>query len=144
MTDFVGYEGERALIERHWEQNWVDGTQRRTVTAYENVPFDVPSATDWARLTILNGDVAQVSSGSPGSNTHRHPGVIQVELYSLAKAGTAGLRRLMDLASEVFRNQSLGDDRRVRCWEATARLTGVDGPHLRGLVRWEFWRDEHL
>ncbi len=141
---FIGYQGERELLEQHWEKNWIEGTSPLTPTAYENVPFQVPAAGAWARLSIVNAPVTQITSGNPGANTHRHPGVIQVELYSPAQEGSANIRRLMDLAAAIFRNQKFGDGNGLRTWEASARLTGVDGAYQRALVRWEFWRDESL
>ncbi len=142
----MSYADERKRIEKQWKDKWRNGSgQKMTETSYEGVPFAVPSQESWARITIRNGDVAQISAGAPGANLHRHPGVIIVNLFVPAvqegKNAHAVLREMIDQALGVFRNITLGN---VRIWEGSGSVVGVDGPWLSGTVKWEFWRDESL
>jgi hypothetical protein len=135
----VSYASERAAIEGRWQTAALVAT-----TAYEGVPFNVPTppgSASWARLTIRDGEAFQATLGSPNSNVHRHPGVIIVQLFTPSGVGTNDARALADTAATLFRNAVFDG---VHCLAASVAVIGVDGPWLQTNVSIPFYRDEFL
>lgn len=134
-------------IKGHWEASWLEGAEPTSPTAYEGVAFEPPKDNEgrglpWARLSILMGNGRQMSSGSPGGNVQRRPGVIQIELHVVEGEGQRELTRLMDLACQVFNYKSIGTGfSRIVCRDASARILPSDGAWQRALMRCDFWQD---
>lgn len=139
----MSYESERAAIEGRWDTEWVSGSpsSARTPTAYENVPYEPTLGTSWVRLSILNGEALQISTGDPGNNQHRHVGVIAIQIFTPAGQGTNAGRALADLAAAVFRNQRFSG-----LYAKVPYISGTsnDGPWHQTNVTVPFWRDELL
>ena len=131
----MGYASERAAIEGRWAAAW----NGRTPTAYEGHAFTHPTETAWARLTIRNGEARQASIGSPGSNVHRHAGVIFIEIFTPGGQGTQAARALADEALAVFRNAHFGN---IACQTPYVSKTVQESPWLVMTIVVPFHRDE--
>ncbi|HEX2554238.1 MAG TPA: phage tail terminator-like protein [Microvirga sp.] len=131
----MGYASEREAIEGRWETSW----NNRTRTAYEGHSFDPPKNAAWCRLTIRNGEARRVSTGSPGSNLHRHVGVIFVEIYTPGGQGTQAARVLADHALAVFQGAQFAN---ITCDTPYVSNTGQESPWLVMTIIVPFHRDE--
>lgn len=130
----MSFETERKLIETRWQRAFPS-----LPTQFDGVVFQVPKGEPWARLSIQNGDALQISSGSPGSNTFRHPGVLFVNLYVPAGQGTSALRQLGDDVCRLFRALRVSN---IFFQTPTFRMLPADAVWQPGLVTAPFYRDE--
>lgn len=110
----------------------------RTPVAWPNRGFIPPTAGEWVRLTILDGEARQASIGNPGANLHRHSGVIAVQVFAQIDSGTRAARDLADHAAAIFRNQRFGD---IRCGVPSVREVGPDDVWFQVSMSCPFERD---
>ena len=138
----MSYSAERASIEQRWATQWVTGSPSaaRTPTAYENVPYEPIEGTSWVRITILNGEGRQLSMGDVGNNTHRYAGVIALQIFTPAGAGSDAGKELADLAAAVFRNQRFDS---IYCRVPYISGTSIEGQWHQTNINVPFWRDEY-
>lgn len=138
----MSYAAERASIETRWNTLWVTGSPSaaRTPTSYEDVPHEPVEGTPWVRLTILNGEGRQLSSGDPLNNMHRYVGIISLQIFTPAGQGSAAGKVLADLAAAVFRNQRFDS---IYSRVPYVSGTSIDGNWQQTNVNVPFWRDEY-
>lgn len=106
----LGYAGEYELIHNHLTRGWRQQHQ------------DIPIAKTWGELLNLDGqkdgkgkpkpfllltvsgvDGRAIEIGSPGSNTHAFAGLISINIYVSADAGTLLARALADDVLNLFK-----------------------------------------
>jgi hypothetical protein len=132
---------ERAALEKRWKAMWVQdgGADPMTPYQFENVAFEIPQKQAWARLTVRHGDAMQKSAGNPGGNYFRHPAVLFVQLFAPTAKGSEELRKLGELASNIWRAVRLDN---ILFQVPSFSLLDPDGPWARAIVKAPFYRDE--
>lgn len=92
-------------------------------TQYDNTDFDKPQDKDaiWARVSIKQGQSEQVSSGSPGNNRWRSPGVLFVQLFGPVNRGDGLLLQLADKIVTLYR----GTNPATNLWTKSPYVTKV-------------------
>lgn len=104
---------ERQNIEEYFQDNWVTGSPAspRTPVEYEDVKIEPPANTLWLQFNILNGQGAQMSVGTPGSNIVRNSGVLAIRVNVPSMQGSAPFRAVADDIQTLFRNTTIGNVR---------------------------------
>jgi hypothetical protein len=96
----MDYSDIRQVIETHFQSNWTDPSP----IAWDNAPFETPKDASWVRLTIAYSDAQNASLGKLGVHI---PGIIGVQVFTLADGGTGDAYRLADLIKGVLQNKTL-------------------------------------
>lgn len=97
---------ERQNIEEYFQTEWA----ARTPVEYEDVKIEPPNVV-WLQFNILNGQGAQMSVGTPGSNIVRDTGVLAIRVNVPSMQGSAPFRAVADDILTLFRNKTLGNVR---------------------------------
>lgn len=132
----MSYESARDAILARFDAQWASATP----IEWPNRNFTKPSGKDpWVRIIIQDGEAFQASFGNSGANVHRHPGVIQLQVFTKMGIGNARALELADDAAAIFRGASFSG---VRCRAASVREIGPDGHGWYQVnVTVPFWRD---
>lgn len=126
----MSFAAERQSIEERLFDNWLT-----TPIAYDNVDFDPPNASEWVRLSILNGS----STFTTMADNKRHTGVIIVQLFGPKNNGTATLRGYADAISAIFSGVKFDD---VDCDVASLSTVRTDKNWLQMNVSIPYFRNE--
>lgn len=95
-----GFALERKNIENRFSLEWTI-----TPIAFENVPFNPPTDSDWVRLSIQNGD----SGYRAIERKKRHTGNISVQIFTPINKGTATGKEYADIVINIFSDQQFND-----------------------------------
>lgn len=118
-----------------------------TQISWPNRDFTPPSKAAWLAVTIQSGDGAQLELGGDVEVTHRHPGIVIVQVFVPANWGDKTALDLADQVAALFRRQ------RVDLYELvevkgsivfrtpSVRAIGVDGAFFQVNVSIPFVRD---
>jgi hypothetical protein len=96
----MSFADERKSIENRFKTEWTS-----TPIAFDNVPFNPPSNSDWVRLNIQNGDSGYRSLES----SIRHTGIINVQIFTPVNKATKTSRQYADIVSDIFSDQRFDD-----------------------------------
>lgn len=96
----MSFAQERQSIENRFKDNWT-----ATDVAYDNVPFNPPTDSEWVRLNILNGD----SACRAINKRVRHTGIISVQIFAPVGTGTQTSREYADTVYSIFNNLRFDD-----------------------------------
>lgn len=102
-----GWAEEKEIIAGLFSDAWTE-----TAIAWPGKAFKTPDAdtVSWVEFNILNGEASQQSTGAPGRNVFRHPGIVSLLIFTPARLGEEEALRLADLAAEVYRNETSEPD----------------------------------
>lgn len=98
------YEAARRTIQDHVASSWT-GTPSSRI-AYENLPFQPPSAAPWLRLTIRHGEARAASLGGP-TRRYRRFGSAILQIFVPEGTGPTLATQLADEAMLLFEGQRL-------------------------------------
>jgi len=114
-----------------------------TQIAWPNRDFTPPAKASWLSVTIQAGDAAQIEFGSSADSvTHRHPGIVVVQVFTPANWGDKTALDLADSVAALFRRQRLSyTDGSVLFRTPSVRTIGVDGAFYQVNVSVPFVRD---
>ena len=122
-------------------KNWT-----ATQIAWPNRDFTPPQKASWINVTIQSGDAAQIELGEYA--THRHPGIVVVQVFVPANWGDKTALDLADQIAALFRRQRVSfDDEQNQVWgtivfrSPSVRTIGVDGAFFQVNVNIPFVRD---
>ena len=105
-------EDERRIIETRLSTQWTVGGDLRTAVGWDKQPFEVEPGKNSIRISILDGDSANMSMGSPGTNVVRGAGVVMIQIWVPAGKGepnpSRAARQLADLIRPIFQNWRSG------------------------------------
>lgn len=115
MTAPTNYSEEYAQVAAIFAANWVYGSPSTQLTPilWEGKAADIPTdingnRVNHVRFFIMDGEADQISIGSPGSNTFRHPQIVMIKIFTVNNAGQ-GVLPALDLADKfctIFRNRT--------------------------------------
>lgn len=125
----MSFENERKSIESRFENAWTF-----TPIAFDNVPFNPPSNSDWVRLTISNGDSDYRSLQS----TIRHTGVIIVQIFTPINQATKSGRQYADMVADIFSDQNFDD---IKTDVSSINISDDDDTWLQTNVSTPYYRD---
>lgn len=118
-----------------------------TQIAWPNREFTPPTKASWIQVSIQSGDAAQIEFGSPGGATHRHPGIVTVQVFTPANWGDKTCLDLADQVAALFRRQRVsfededGKHGSIVFRSPAVRTIGVDGAYFQTNVSIPFVRD---
>lgn len=129
---------ERADIEAYFKTQWE--TLHPTMTiGFDGHTFEPPPDGPSVKLDILDGDAAQRSFGSPGTNLVRNIGVIIFRIRVPGGQGTQTIRGYADQLMNLFRNKTIGV---VRTRIPYVQTKTPENPLLGWSIAVPFYRDE--
>lgn len=104
---------EREMIETHFKDLWFDTINGvyRTPVQWEDITVETSDTSPWVAIKILNGQEANRSVGTPGSNIVRAVGVLTIQVHIPSGFGSAQFRTYADDIMAQFRNTVLGNIR---------------------------------
>lgn len=117
-----------------------------TQIAWPNRDFTPPQKASWISVTIQNGDAAQLDLAGPYS-THRHPGMVVVQVFVPANWGDKTALDLADEVAALFRRQQVSlkvdevEKGAMVFRSPSVRVIGVDGAFFQVNVNVPFVRD---
>lgn len=112
-----------------------------TQISWPNVDFMPPSKAAWIAVSIRDGDASQIELGST-KNTHRHPGLVIVQVFVPALWGDKTALDLADSVAALFRRQRADDmDGSIVFRTPTIRVIGREGAFFQVNVSVPFVRD---
>lgn len=116
-------------------------TPRNLVVGYDNMAFKPPQdgKTIFAEFSVLPGTTTQVTTGSPGSNRWRTPGIAQATIYAPVGSGDKASIDLASFISGVFKGVATSSGVTYRSVEIT-KLGNVGG-YYQVAVRIVWWFD---
>jgi hypothetical protein len=114
-----------------------------TPVAWPNRDFEPPAAGEWITVTFRQGDAFQLEfGGSETAVTHRHPGVLFVQVFSRANKGDKRCLELADGVADIFRRARSGFSDGGMVFRTPAiRAIGVDGAYYQVNVTVPYIRD---
>lgn len=130
----TGYKQEKIDIENLFSTAWGS----TTAIAYENVPFDATTVSEYAQLEIMNGSAQEISLHSQ-NQVHRFSGVVQLRFYTALGTGTNRAHDLVDQASAIFRGVKYDN---ITFRTPYVRKIGQDGNFDRTDLLVNFFRDD--
>jgi Bacteriophage related domain of unknown function len=123
------------------------GNWTATQIAWPNRDFTPPTKAAWLQVFIQAGDAAQIEFGSLGNATHRHPGIVVVQVFTPANWGDKTALELGDQVAALFRRQRSdfededGKHGSIVFRSPAVRAIGVDGAYFQVNVSIPFVRD---
>lgn len=96
----MDYADIRKVVEEHFQTNWTEDAP----IAWDNARFETPKDASWVRLTLVYNDAANASFGD---NLIAKPGIIAVQIFTLADGGTGEAYRLADVVASILQNKLL-------------------------------------
>jgi len=96
--DTIEFE-EGVHVENRLSSNW-----SLTEIDYGNHSFDIPNATDWVRLRILNSDSIETTN-----SYSIHPGIISIDLFSQLSVGRRDALDNADTLGNIFNQSQFGN-----------------------------------
>ena len=120
MGSDMSFADERQAIEARISTNWTI-----TPVQYENVSFTKPNDNEYVSLVILPGAASQIDMAD--SPMHRHIGVITMQVFGPADAGTNTARTQADGLAAIFRNAQFtaGSSGTILCRSPEISRVGV-------------------
>lgn len=138
MTQPTTYADEYAALAGHFNAEW-EKLSNALPLAWENVPLDEPNPpSGYVAFHVLNGQAGTVSIGAPGSNTVRHPGIINVNIFVPLDAGKPAALRVADNVAAILRSVSIQG---ILVREPSAVTIGPSGAYFQMNVSAPFQRD---
>jgi hypothetical protein len=131
----MSYEAERIAIENRFATAW----GATTPVAYQNVEFTPPTnpRESWVRVSVLNGASFQASLGN--NPLYRHPGVIDISIFTPTGEGGKRAAQLVDQATAVFRGAQFSG---ILCRAPDVREVGPSDGWFQTSVSIPYQRDE--
>lgn len=135
----MSFADERQGIELRFQTGWGSTTPVK----YENVAFTEPKDGPWVFFHIASEDGKQVSLGPVDQVTHRHLGVIVIQVFALKDTGTNDGKLLADQAGEIFRSADFRTPAgaRIVCKTPSLEVIGVGQGWYQINVRVPYFRD---
>lgn len=121
----MSYEAARNAIQARVAAAWT-----ATTIAYDNVPFDPPAATAWARCRVLNTLGGPASLGGP-TIRYRAVGLVSFGIFSPEGTGPTVPAGLVDDAVAIFEGQNLAGGVRFENVYAVDLGQDPEGPWYR-------------
>lgn len=137
-------ESERIGLQQFaWDQFQANETEVK-ILIFEEDEFNPDTVEEFVLMSIINGDSALASLGSPGSRLFRHQGIVQFDIYTLPDTGTGKQRRVAERVRKMFRDKqmTLKDNDVLTFQEASTRPGGRERGKVRYIVSVPFTRDE--
>jgi len=116
----MSFADERQAIEGRVSTNWTTSPVQ-----YENVPFTAPTDNIYVSLVILPAAASQIDMAD--SPTHRHTGVIVMQVFVPVETGTNVARTHADGLAAIFRNAQFaaGSSGTILCRSPEINRVGV-------------------
>ena len=112
-----------------------------TQISWPNRDFTPPTKAAWIAVTISSGEASQIELGS-SKNTHRHPGLVIVQVFVPANWGDKTALDTADSVAALFRRQRLSyTDGSIVFRTPTVRVIGRDNAYFQVNVSVPFVRD---
>lgn len=140
----MSFEAERVKIESHFQTLWAASAYATTPVIYDNVSIKRPS-TDFLMHQIISGDGTQKEVAGAGPVLHRYVGIVQVDILSKAGSGSATMKKMVDVVSDIYRRRQLVDavGAVITFRTPSVRNLGVISERYRLIVSCPYYRDIH-
>lgn len=132
------YATELADLESYFATQWA----QTTPVQYENAQFEPPAdGSAFVRFWLLGGMSEATGYAGPTQRRYRHPGVIQIDIFTPQGIGAKPGLELADQAAAIFRGRRIGS---VLCRNPALSKPVAESGYFRVTLSVTFQRDSQF